>query len=345
MARARVGEGVSKRRFRPPEERDGEDTAPGGSAEERRRERKRLRAAREAGNVRAAPKGNLLRRALVFGIPAAVVVVIVVVLLVNPFQPPCLQLQTIPSASGVPAFPSHNQSTDLTTSWCPPGVTPVLQAYPLLKVRIQSNDVGLPTAIGRNQNYTYQGAPYTCTLPVSTATVAQGGLAPNTIYLISPWPYIYTLGDFFQVWGQSYSTVNVNASFPSQPIRYTSNDLLGFTADSTHSITLWIDNSPSSAGPNLNLDTLTSVGTVYPSCLGKIYGTNHAILLSYSSNTASPAAQRLSAPGLVTGLAPDSPASPWDGSASHFHTLTTELIGLGFLHLKSLDWLLLRGTG
>lgn len=335
---------MSKRRFQTDAAEDGsEDGSPPVSAADRRRQRKRDRLAREAGNVRSKSKGlGGWRRALVIGVPVAVIVVVVVILLVNPFQPPCLQLQSIPASSYPPDFPGHNASTDLTRSWCPPGVNPVMQVYPQLTIRIGSTTVGLPTAIGKNTNYSYQGQPYTCTLPVATHTVAEGGLPANTIYIISPWPYEYNLSTFFQVWSFSYSTVDVNASFSSQPITYTSTDLLGFSADATHTVQLWVDNHLSSAGPGLDLDTVTRAGNVYPSCLGTIYGTGHSILLTYSTVQSAAAGRAPTGAGLATGMAAHGPEPLYGSPLSDYGALQFELDAQGHLGAKSLLWLVLR---
>jgi hypothetical protein len=335
---------VSKRRGRDRPEDETETRAAELSPLERRRLRKRERAARDAGNVRPKRGWSPLRRGLVLGVPAAIVVVIVVILLFNPFQPPCLQLQSIPASSGIPAFPPHNQ-TDLSTSWCPPAVTPVFQSFPLLTIDIGRNPtLSLPTSIGRNTTYVQNHEPYTCQLPIFTDTPAQGGLPTNTIYIISPWNYIYTLGDFFSVWSQSYATVNVNATFPNQPISYTSSSLLGFTADSTHTITLWVDNQVSSAGPDLNLDTLSNAPNVSPSCLGTIYHTGHTILLSYTSTKVGSARVGLQSPALSTGGGvPDLALALYDSPAVHLGPYLAFEQWAGYLEHKGLGWLTLRG--
>jgi hypothetical protein len=332
---------VAKRRNLPGSESEDAEAASAASAEDRRKERKRLRAAREAGNVRAKDRPSWLRRGLIIGVPTAIIIVIIVILLVNPFQPPCLQLQPIPAQSGIPAFPPHN-TTNFGDTWCP-GASSVFQTYPTLTIMIESTTVGLPSSIGRETNYTSNGAPYDCDLPIQTNTVAQGGLTSNTIYLVSPWAYVYTLGDFFQVWAQSYSNVDVNSSYSSQPITYTTTDLLGFTSDSTHSVTLWVDNQISNQGPSLDLDTLSNAGNVYPSCLGTIYGTGHTILLRYASSGASAAFGSLPPPTLTTSGSPvDLPLLLYDSPSPHVQSTLLLLGMVAYLHEKSLDWLALK---
>ncbi|HYK93101.1 MAG TPA: hypothetical protein VEY07_03550, partial [Thermoplasmata archaeon] len=90
---------------------------------------------------------------------------------------------------------------------------------------------------------------------------------------------------FFYVWQQSFTGVFVNTSHPNQPIVYQSNELLGFTADATHKVELFVDGSPSTAGPSLELNTLDYESNPYPTCIGEVYGTGHVVLLEYVSIT------------------------------------------------------------
>ncbi len=336
---------MAKRRNRPSS--DEEEAAP-ASAADRRRERKRQRAAREAGNTRAGGgSSSWLRRGVLVGIPSAIVVVIVVLLLFNPFQPPCIQFTPVPASSGgYPQFPSHAANTSLGTSWCPPSVTNVYESYPTLRIVIGSTSVALPTGIGWNSSYRDSGAPYRCVLPISTQPASQGGV-PGTIFIVSPWAYTYTLGDFFHVWSQSYSTVAVNSSFANQPINYTSTSLLGFTADASHSVTLWVDNAVSSAGPNLDISTLSGPAppgaNVYPSCLTSIYGASHSILLTYTAVRVAVGALEHPAPTLATAAPPADLAQPLGGGAGAPLAGTAIANGrLTYFLEKGLGWLALR---
>ncbi|MCI4363798.1 MAG: hypothetical protein L3K13_05785 [Thermoplasmata archaeon] len=263
---------------------ESDEKAP-ASAEERRTERKRERRRKDAQGKGAERLGRpRVRRALVLGIPAGIVVVAVVVLVFfNPFRAPCLVFQSIPSQSGLPAYPSHNASTDLSTSWCPPSVSAAELIRPYLQIEIQHQFVGLPSSIGRNSSYNFQGHPYTCDLPLNTQPPNPPSNPDGTINIVSAWPYSYSLSDFFQVWSQSYSGVAVNSTKPSQPITYTPTDLLGFSADATHAITLFVDNQVSSAGPGLELNTLPYTTDAYPSCINTVYGSGHIILLTYAT--------------------------------------------------------------
>jgi hypothetical protein len=280
-----VARAVSKRRLQSPDDGEPEADSPARTPEERRAQRKRDRRRKEAqGKGTVLKSGSRGRRAAIIGLPAAAIVIAVVVLVFfNPFRAPCLTFSTIPSQSGLPAYPNHTATTDLTTSWCPPGVSVAEDIQPYLQIEIQHQYVGLPDSIGRNSSYTYQNEPYNCDLPINTQPASPPSMPDGTINIVSPWPYAYTLGDFFEVWSQSYSGVDVNTTDPNQPITYTSTDLLGFSADASHQITLFVDNQVSHSGPGLELNTLPYVSAAYPSCVNTLYGSGHTILLTYTS--------------------------------------------------------------
>jgi hypothetical protein len=280
--------GVAKRRNR--ETADAEADASPTSAraelspEDRREQRRRERKKKKAGNEKSSWASTPGRRALLIGAPVAVIVAVVVLLIVNPFGAPCLNLTPIPTTSGPPAFPPHN-TTDFSTTWCPSD-SPILDVQVFLKISIGATAVTLPPSIGRNTSYVSGGSSYACDLPIETQPPV-AGYPSNVIYLDSPWPYIYTLGDFFTVWAESYSHASVNATYPAQTIGYSSSEILGFTADSTHAVDLFIDGQLSSQGPNLELDTLPYLGGAYPSCIGSLDGSGHTVLISYQSLTGS----------------------------------------------------------
>jgi hypothetical protein len=308
--------------------------------EERRRQRKKDRASKKAGKT---GRSSNWRRAAYIGVPAAVVIAIVVVLVtLNANSIPCLQLSPVPvGSSGVPAFPPHN-TTKFDSTWCPSGVNLVLYSYPYLTITIGSSTVSLPTSIGRNS--TYPGA-YSCDLPVLTRPPS-GGYPSGTIYVESPWAFAYNLSTFFTVWSQSYANVFVNSSKASQPIVYQPNDLLGFSADSTHFIRQFVDGSPSTAGPSLGIDTLDYGPNPYPTCLAEKYGTGHRILLTYSTSSAGAAGVRDIAPTLATG-----PAVPgwnlllYDSPMPHLGFDAGHRTAFAKLGLGTLSWLIGRATG
>ena len=289
---------MAKRRVSSTTEEDDEKPTAAQTPEERRKQRKKGRAARKAGQdrndeqlasgrLRRRPGGGRhrdRRRAR---------------------DPHERELDPVPPAHarprrriGDPGVPPHN-TTDFGNTWCPNGVNVVLDSYPYLTISIGGTTVSLPTSIGRNS--TYPGGQ-ACDLPVETQPASSGNPA-GTVDIVSPWAFAYNLSTFFTVWSQSYANVYVNSSHASQPIVYQPNDLLGFTSDASHSVRLFVDGSPSSAGPSLGIDTLDYGPNPYPSCIGQKYGTGHHILLTYSGATAGSAGAKVIAPTLATGPA------------------------------------------
>lgn len=293
---------VAKRRFRVLDERTPDELTP-----EERRERRREERKRSDHGKRPKTPATGWRRAVVPGAVAGVIVAVLLLIAYGSgvlFQPPCLQFQSIPESSGIPAFPAANTTgTGFSTTWCP-GAPPVYQTYPRLSIVIGGGSVGLPPSIGVSSNF----SAYTCTLPIHT-TAASAGLAPGTISIQSPWPYDYTLGEFFQVWQGSYVSAYVNASYSTRTIDYTATSLLGLPADASHTLTLYVDNQPSNSGPSLVLNTLDASAPTFPSCLGKIYGSGHTIELVYRAAGATAGGGGLHGPVLATSAA----AAP-DGS-------------------------------
>jgi hypothetical protein len=327
---------VSKRRVAADAE---DDPAPAArTPEERRKERKKERTAKKAGRLRSA---SPWRRAAYVGVPVAVVAAVAVVLITlsNANAIPCLQLTGVPvGTTGTPAFPPHN-TTNFGTTWCPGGTTTVLASFPWLSISIEGTSVTIPTSIGRNSSYP-GGA--SCQLPVATEVPA-AGYPSGTIYIESPWAFSYNLSTFFSVWSQSYSSVYVNTSKASQPIVYQANDLLGFTNDATHSVHLFVDGSPSSAGPSLGIDTLDYGPNPYPGCIGEKYGTGHTILLSYTSSHAGVQLDPILGPTLRTGPAdPGANLLLFDSPAPHFGFGAAERSAFSGVALTSLGWLVGR---
>jgi len=269
---------VSKRRFRDSEEKKSPEEV---SPEERRAIRKRDRAKESKGRRLKPPRAGW-RRAVVPGVVVGAVAVVIAILVLGAgtwFQTPCLALTPIPVQSGLPAFPPSN-TTDFSTTWCPTA-TAIVVAHPLLRVVVGSGTVVLPPSIGRSTNFTGRE----CDLPVYTRPDVSG--YPNgMIYIASPWAYQYTLGDFFEIWQDSYLSAHVNATYNSRTIDYTATELLGLKADATHTITLFVDNQVNHDGPNLTLNTLDNLGGTIPSCLQSKYGTGHVISLVFKSGTA-----------------------------------------------------------
>jgi hypothetical protein len=309
--------------------------------EERRKQRKKDRASRKAGR---SITGTKWRRAAFIGVPVAVVVAVVVVLitLTNANSIPCLQLTGVPvQLSGSPAFPLHN-TTDFSKSWCPKGVSTVLATFPYLTISIQGTSVTLPSSIGRNSSY---AGGQECDLPVLTRAPA-AGYPLGTIYVQSPWAFSYNLSTFFSVWSQSYANVFVNTSHASQPVIYQPNDLLGFTSDGKHSVHLFVDGTPSSAGPALGIDTLDYGPNPYPTCIAEKYGTGHKILLTYTTTGAAALGVHSAPLHLATGDAdPAALGLLFDSPMPHFGFGAAGRTALAKLTLASLGWLVGRHAG
>ena len=344
---------MAKRRFQATEEAPAETQTP----EERRAQRRRDRAARKKGKTAKAGTSSPWRRAALLGIPAVVIVAVILVLVLgNLFQTPCLTLQPIPEGSGVPAFPPHT-TTDFSTTWCPSGVNLVEESFPYLQININGHGVGIPPtqqasasnpdypSIGRNTSYP---GNYACNLPIAThPPLPSQGYPDGTIYVASPWPYEYNLSTFFDVWAGSFSSVDVNASYSAQPIVYQPNDLLGFSADATHKITLFVDGQVSTAGPSLELNTLDYGPNPYPVCLGEKYGTGHVIVLSYSTITP---AVRGAGPHPIAGetgagVDPQLYLSSLGGPLQKVGDAPGRATDLTHASLAALGWLVLRPAG
>lgn len=303
---------MSKRRLRAdePEESPPESLSP----EERRAQRRRERARRKAGHETSA-KGPW-RRVAIIGAPVTVIAVVAVLLLVVPHATPCVSLGPIPTSAGVPDFPLDHNSSNFQGTWCPGPST--AEAYGLLlslTIHVDGSSVNLPSAIGRNSSYP---SNYDCMLPILT----QIGLPSNSFQIISDWFYTYNLSTFFNVWAESYKTVDVSSTYPAQPISYTSSSLFGLTANASEKLQLFVDNQPSSKGPSLDISDLPFDSSTYPSCLATVDGTGHKIFLSYGPANSTVAFEPGAPPGDVS--APANPLAPlllYGGPLPHFGLL------------------------
>jgi hypothetical protein len=329
---------VSKRRVPADAESDDARSVAALTPEQRRKRRKTGSPGKKAGRFASA---SPWRRAAYVGVPVAVIIAVAVILvtLSNANAIPCLQLTGVPvSVTGTPAFPPHN-TTNFGSTWCPGGDTTVLASFPWLSIAIEGTPVPIPTSIGRNS--TYPGG-VECQLPVATETPSSG-YPSGTIYIESPWAFSYNLSTFFSVWAQSYATVYVDSGNTSQPIVYQTNDLLGFHTDSTHSVHLFVDGNPSSAGPSLPIDTLDYGPNPYPSCIGEKYGTGNTILLTYTSASEGAQLVPISGPLLATG-----PAVPgwdlllFDSPMPHLGFGAAERTAFAGITLTGLGWLVGR---
>lgn len=328
---------MAKRRFRSgPAEKPPEQLTP----EERRAQRKKLREREARGKKPRGAFSTPGRRAVVLGVPAAVIVGVVILIVTQPVSVPCLVFQPIPTSSGTPAFPYSN-TTDFSTTWCPQGNTLLIHVHPLVQISINGQTVKVPPSMGRSTNFTN----YECDLPMHTHPDSPG--YPNgIIHIESAWPYIYNLSTLFAVWQDSYVSAYVNASYSTRTITYTSNDFLGLPVDATHSLTLFVDNKPSQAGPALELNTLDNLPSPYPTCMADRYGTGHTILLSYHAGSAAAIGGGLHPPAHATAPASGEYAGLVYGSAFPPVTYQVGELGDQAHHAAAgLAWLALRVFG
>ena len=326
---------VSKRRFQTSEETPPEKLTP----EERRAQRARERAKQKAGH--APTSTSPWRKAFIIGIPVAIIAVIAIVLVVSNLPTPCIQFSPIAnstaSAPNEPTFPT-TVSGSFDGTWCISS-TPVYSTSFYLRIDINNNSVAIPGLIGERANYTIDNARATCDLPIHSLTNPQ---ISGVVQIDSPWAYQYNLSMFFNVWSQSDSNVYVSSSDPNQPIIYQTSNLLGFTSNASASIHLFVDNQPSSLGPNLDLTT-HDYGSTTPTCMGQVYGTGHTILLTYGSSKLPSYRPVLQTPGLSTGLAdPEALLQLYGGPAPQFALELPLTDTLSLVHMHSFDWLVLR---
>ena len=288
---------MAKRRFRSDPDAD---KAPEDLSPEERRVRRREEHTRAARGKHPKVERTGWRRGIMPGVVAVVIVAVVLFLYFGVgvlFPHPCLAFQPIPQSSGIPDFPTSN-TTNFGQTWCPVATT-LFSIHPELAISINSASVGLPPSIGRSLNFTQ----YECDLPIHTEAGVSGGV----FNLTSPWPYDYTLGDFFSVWQESYTSAYVNATYSTTTIDYTSSQLLGLPTDSTHTLRLFVDNQLSAAGPSLVLNGLNHVSGSSPSCIDAVYGSGHVIALVYQTVHA---AGVVPTPGHGSGATALAPALP-----------------------------------
>jgi len=321
---------VSKRRLQTPEEAEPENLTPEQKREQRRRERAKKKAGH--GSTTTSP----WRKAAVIGIPVVVIAAVAIFLIVSNLPTPCLQFGPIanstPTAPNEPTFPATSGS-GFSGSWCLTS-TPVYDTSFYLTIDISGTTVSLPALIGQRSNYTAG----TCILPIHTQT----GAASQVVSIDSPWAYEYNLSMFFNVWSQTDSSAYVSSSNTSQPIVYQTQDILGYSSNSSDHVSLWVDQQPSSAGPNLDVTTLDN-GPTTPSCLAKINGDSHKILIYYGSSNPLSLRPLLESPSLQTGLAdPSAVVELANGTAPHFGLLAPLENALSQVQMHSLLWLTLR---
>lgn len=256
---------LAKRRIRSATESSPEELTPQERKARQRERRKR------SSRTRPRELGGPVRRAAFLAIPAAAVAIVVIVLVFfSPFAPPCIQLYSVPAQSGTPAFPPSD-TTNFGQTWCSTA-TAVYHVHVLLTIEVGGASVPIFDRVGINGSY---AGGYTCYLPIHTHD------SSGTLHLESAWPYRYTLADFFSEWAESQATVDINSSYPSQPVNYTGSDLFGLPTGGSHSLILLVDGEISTQGPQLDLTELDNPPSPSPACLGEEYGTGHTVALVY----------------------------------------------------------------
>lgn len=274
---------MAKRRLaRPaPEEEEGPEGAE-ESPKERRERRERERRAREKRGSKAAglfarwPRWKTL--GAILGVVVAIVAAIAIVVIYLPT--PCLTLAPPPASSGVP--------DESAPSWCVNSTVSLVERMVVhLTITVAGKPVTIPGGIGEI-SATKAAAQWQyaagCTFPVFTdnGTGPGGGDSGGYIEIASPWAFTYTLGDFFNLWKESYSTVSVNGA--SQPVSYTGTQLFNYSSSGNQIVRLWVDGQLTSLGTGLVLNYLVSnynVANDLPQCIPQKYGSDHSIVLTW----------------------------------------------------------------
>jgi hypothetical protein len=138
-----------------------------------------------------------------------------------------------------------------------------IHVHPYLQIWVDGKNVTIPASVG----ITLSGG---CLEPIHThdssgilhVELSQAQANKN-----------WTLADFFSIWKYTCSVQPAQCPIvngTSRPVIFDSNNILGFTADSTHKVTLLVDGVPSSAGSSLNLEQYVYCSTALsngPPCL------------------------------------------------------------------------------
>jgi hypothetical protein len=162
----------------------------------------------------------------------------------------------------------------------------VLHIHPYLRIAINKENVTIPADIGILSSGT-------CFEPVHTHD------ASGIIHVESAGTSTqYTLAEFFQIWSATYHSVTIGGV--QHQIAFNSTDILGFNADATHKVVLFVDGKPSSEYGSLVLNPLdycsagttgppcspTAVGTPYYGGQAYPFGTGHTIVIEYAGTSA-----------------------------------------------------------
>jgi hypothetical protein len=171
-----------------------------------------------------------------------------------------------------------------------------IHIHPYLQIWVDGRNVTIPTNVGETQSGS-------CLQPVHTHD-ASGILHVELSQAESN--RNWSLGDFFTMWKYTCSLQPAQCPIvngTARPVVFDQTNILGFTADSTHKVTLLVDGVQTSAGGSLNLmqydycsAALSSTPPCNPTaggdpawkCVGSgqcgtyPYGTGHKIIIEFA---------------------------------------------------------------
>ncbi len=174
---------------------------------------------------------------------------------------------------------------------CLPQEAVTLHVHPWLQINMTGQSVTIPTAIGIQNPIIQNGIAVggTCFEPLHTHD------SSGIVHIESPDVNTqYTLGEFFRVWNATYQTTTFNGA--ARPVIFNKTDILGFRTDSTHTVVLLVDGTPSSEYDSLNIvkydycnANIANVPPCSPTAGGDPYyggnpypfGTGHTIEIEY----------------------------------------------------------------
>ncbi|MDE1819381.1 MAG: hypothetical protein KGJ23_00795 [Euryarchaeota archaeon] len=269
---------MAKRRpVRPQGAAEVEEKEIAESPEERRARRQRERRARQKQATRHG--GGILatwplwKSIGVFGGTAGAVIAAVAVIVL--FLPhPCLGISAPPSGSGVP--------DESAPSWCVNNSVSLDERMAVsITIVLGGIHVGIPGGIGEINQHKWG---WTCTMPVFTDNSSGSGSGDSggVVQIASPWNFTYTLGDFFNMWKESYGTVSINGN--SETVDYTNTQLFNYTSNANQVVRLWVDGQVSDQGPGLVLNYLADdyqTSSEVPQCFVQQYHSGHTIFLTW----------------------------------------------------------------
>jgi len=119
------------------------------------------------------------------------------------------------------------------TQMCIQHSSAVLHHHAVLSINILGTPYTLPPNIGITPE---------CMRPLHTHDPSG-----NTIHIESPVPHTFTLGDFFTVWGKSFSSTQI----------------MNYNADASHVVTMTVNGASSAAYQNLVLEDGQQIGIQY----------------------------------------------------------------------------------